>query len=220
MKPYEINDLVDSTLDPAFAVDPDGVIVAWNRQASELTGLTKEKAIGKQCGEILEGVDECGPVCSQDCTVRQAVLNKRPVRNFDMQVKTRKGVEWCNVSVLLVGRKDSAFPYAIHIIRSIDVRKRLELAMRDFIVTETQLAPEQAMAIVASTRSPAQQTDLTAREREILQLMATPAKTVDIARKLRISRTTLHNHIQHIFRKLDVHTRIEAVRRAEHAGLL
>ncbi|HSP05868.1 MAG TPA: LuxR C-terminal-related transcriptional regulator [Acidobacteriota bacterium] len=220
MKLAEIKEFVDSTLDAAFAVDPEGRIVAWNREVAELTGLSKEEAVGKPCGELIQGSDECGTVCSEDCIVRQAVSNKRPMKNFDMHIRTARGREWCNVSVLIVGRHDSAFPYAVHILRSIDVRKRLEMAMRDFIISETRISPEQAMAIVSSTRSPAQLADLTEREREVLRLIATTARITDIAKKLQISRTTLHNHIQHIFRKLDVHTRIEAVRRAERAGLL
>lgn len=220
MRTSEIKELVESTLDPAFAVDPQGNIVAWNQGAAELMGLSQEQALGKSCGEVLDGTDECGPVCSQDCIVRQAIKNKRPLRSFDMQIKTAAGRIWCNVAVLIVGKNDSAFPYAVHLVQPIDVRKRLELVMRDFIVKGTQLAPEQAMAIVASTRSAAQQIELTQREREVLRLLSTPARTTDIAMKLHISRTTLHNHMQHIFRKLDAHTRIEAVRRAEHAGIL
>src|SRR5574342_505227 len=114
MKLAEIKELVDSTLDAAFAVDPEGKIVAWNREAAELTGLSRENAVGKPCGELIQGLDECGPVCSEDCIVRQAVSNRRPMKNFDILIKTARGREWCNVSVLIVGRDDSAFPYAVH----------------------------------------------------------------------------------------------------------
>ena len=44
--------------------------------------------------------------------------------------------------------------------------------------------------------------------------------TSSIAGQLHISRTTVDNHVQHILRKLDSHTRLEAIRRAEHAGFL
>ena len=39
-------------------------------------------------------------------------------------------------------------------------------------------------------------------------------------RPIHISRTTVNNHIQHILGKLNAHTRLEAIRRAEHAGLI
>ena len=44
--------------------------------------------------------------------------------------------------------------------------------------------------------------------------------TTTVAEQLHISRTTVNNHVQHILRKLDSHTRLEAIRRAEHAGLI
>ncbi|RMG50565.1 MAG: DNA-binding response regulator [Acidobacteria bacterium] len=44
--------------------------------------------------------------------------------------------------------------------------------------------------------------------------------TADIADRLCISRTTVNNHIQHILRKLNAHSRLEAIRRAERAGLI
>jgi DNA-binding NarL/FixJ family response regulator len=37
---------------------------------------------------------------------------------------------------------------------------------------------------------------------------------------LHISRTAVNNHVQHLMRKLGAHTRLEAVRRTEHAGLI
>lgn len=71
-----------------------------------------------------------------------------------------------------------------------------------------------------ATRSVTSGVELTGREREILKLIAAGVKTTAIARQLSISRTTLNNHIQHILRKLDCHSRLEAIRRAERAGLL
>ena len=216
MKLLDVQEIVEGTGDAAFAVGANGVIVAWNSQATELTGLPKQTALGRPCCEVIKGVDECGPVCSDQCTVRQSISNKNPIRNFDLQIPTTRGRRWCNISVSIVGRN-----YAIHIVRLIDVRKRLELAMRDFIINGTQITTDQAMALVSSsTRTPIRETKMTSREREVLRLLATPAKIFEIAKKLDISRPTLHNHIQHIFRKLDVHSRMEAVRRAERAGLL
>jgi len=207
MNLQEVRSLVESTADPAFAVDEEGTIVAWNRSAVEWMGVRQEQVIGRPCGEIICGKDECGPVCSENCVVRQMIQRTQPVKNFDIQVPTKQGRQWCNVSVLLAQRSRSVFSYAIHVLRPIDVLKRLELTMRDFNAT-------------TATRSITSGVELTGREREILKLLAAGAKTTAIARQLSISRTTLNNHIQHILRKLDCHTRLEAIRRAERAGLL
>jgi len=220
MRIREIKDLVDSTSDSAFAVDGSGQIVAWNRAAEAMFGLTGAEAIGKACGEILRGADECGSVCSADCSVQQAVRSHHPVGNFDLHVQTASGRQWCNVSVMIVDEANSTLPFSIHIVRQIDVRKRLELLVRDFVVTGTGLAPEQAATLISSTRAPARETQLSDREISVLRLLAKGATTTAVAEQLHISRTTVNNHIQHILRKLDVHTRLEAIRRAEHAGLI
>lgn len=220
MHTREINKLVESTSDSAFAVDSSGRIVAWNHAAETMFGLPASDAIGKACGEIIRGMDECGPVCSTDCTVQQAVRRHHPVGNFDLQVETASGRQWCNVSVLIADEASSTMPYSIHIVRQIDVRKRLELLVRDFVVTGTGMPPEQATTLISSAHATARETELSDRERDVLKLLARGATTTTVAEQLHISRTTVNNHIQHILRKLDVHTRLEAIRRAEHAGLI
>ena len=220
MRIREIKDLVDSTSDSAFAVDGSGQIVAWNSAAEAMFGLRAADAIGKTCGEIIQGTDECGPVCSADCSVQQAVRNHHPVGNFDLHIQTASGRRWSNVSVLIADEASTTLPYSIHIVRQIDVRKRLELLVRDFLVTGTGLAPEQATTLISSTRAPAREAELSDREVSVLKLLSKGVTTTGVAEQLHISRTTVNNHVQHILRKLDVHTRLEAIRRAEHAGLI
>ena len=54
-------------------------------------------------------------------------------------------------------------------------------------------------------------TNLSPREREILEMLANGDLYKEIAEKLSISITTVRSHIQHIYEKLHVHTRTEAV---------
>ena len=128
----EIKQMVESTSDAAFVVDSSGLIVAWNHAAEEMFEKQAADVIGKPCGQILQGTNERGPVCSRDCTIQQAVRKHHPVHNFDLQVKTSKGIEWCNVSVLVAEEIHPSGPYSIHIVRSIDTGKRLEILLRDF----------------------------------------------------------------------------------------
>ena len=46
--------------------------------------------------------------------------------------------------------------------------------------------------------------------------MAGGASTTDMARELKLSTDTVHSHVHHILRKLDAHSRAEAVEIAEH----
>ena len=61
---------------------------------------------------------------------------------------------------------------------------------------------------------------LTPREVEILRLIAEGSSTDQIAEHLHISRETVRNHVRSILRKLEVHSRIEAIAVARAEGLL
>lgn len=213
----EIKKLVESTADAAFAVGGDGIIVAWNKPCGDLLGMPATQAVGSACGELLQGVDECGPVCTNNCCVLNAINDGRPLSNFDMQVKTAVGPRWCNVSVMRA--PGNGVSWSIHIVRAIDVRKRLEVLVRDFVVATTDVPKGDAAKLLATARSP-RQVALTQQEVAVLRLLAKGRSTSDLAAALGISEATVNNHIQHVMKKLDAHTRLEAIRRAELAGLL
>jgi two-component system nitrate/nitrite response regulator NarL len=60
---------------------------------------------------------------------------------------------------------------------------------------------------------------LTPREREILQLLSDGATTKAIALRLHIAPNTVRSHVQGLFSKLQVHSRLEAVALAARHGL-
>jgi DNA-binding NarL/FixJ family response regulator len=62
--------------------------------------------------------------------------------------------------------------------------------------------------------------DLTAREREILELIAEGLTNGAIAKRLFISVNTVRNHVQNILAKLDVHSKLEALSVAIRDGLI
>ena len=61
--------------------------------------------------------------------------------------------------------------------------------------------------------------DLTLREVEVLRLLASGCSNADIARTLFISRRTATTHVSHIYAKLGVTSRAEAIALAHHHGL-
>jgi len=61
---------------------------------------------------------------------------------------------------------------------------------------------------------------LTARQREILDLIASGLSTAEVARELTLSPETVRNHLRNAFRELRAHTRVEAIAAAQRFGLL
>ncbi len=220
MRKREIKSLVESTADPAFSVNGMHAIEAWNEAAEALFGITAEDAIGKPCSSVINGYDECGKFCSEECCVLEAAAKDKKVRNFDLQVVTGDKRTWCNVSILIADIDETVGPSSVHVLRPIDVSKRLEVLVRDFVVNETGVSSEQAEQLTRITRTPARETDLSARELEILRLLAKGKTSRTMAEELSISPTTVNNHVQHVLKKMNAHTRLEAVRRAERAGLI
>jgi DNA-binding NarL/FixJ family response regulator len=90
---------------------------------------------------------------------------------------------------------------------------------------EAHFGPEIARRLVDffSAPKPASPTEafpeLTSREREILALIAQGHSNAKIAAHLFVSPNTVRNHISHIFAKLQVADRAQAIVRAREAGL-
>ena len=61
--------------------------------------------------------------------------------------------------------------------------------------------------------------ELTSREREVLELIAQGLDNTEIAKRLVVSQKTARNHISHIFQKLMVKNRAQAIVLARQAGM-
>ena len=84
---------------------------------------------------------------------------------------------------------------------------------------ETVLAPSVASTLVRQVRRPAPPA-LSAREAEVLGLVARGLTNADIGRELFISEATVKTHLLRVFNKLDVADRTAAVTTAMRHGLL
>ncbi|MFK0255112.1 response regulator [Streptomyces sp. NPDC090445] len=104
-------------------------------------------------------------------------------------------------------------------------REEVLHAVRTVAAGGAVFGPDVAARIAALVTTGAQRDaerlfpSLTSREVEVLDLVARGHDNRRIARELFVAEKTVRNHITHIFEKLDVATRAEAVARARDAGL-
>lgn len=80
------------------------------------------------------------------------------------------------------------------------------------------LAPEMAQRVVEGMRRP--KIELTAREKDVLDQLATGAGNKQIAKALFVSEATVKTHLVHIFDKLQASSRTDAINKATEHGLL
>lgn len=83
----------------------------------------------------------------------------------------------------------------------------------------TTLAPVASAAIASSLRAPRPEA-LTARELDVLRLVATGSSNAQIGRQLAIAESTVKSHLLRVFEKLGVTDRTRAVTLALERGLL
>jgi DNA-binding NarL/FixJ family response regulator len=88
------------------------------------------------------------------------------------------------------------------------------------IVIDPELAPAIAEGLSSGRGGHRKSDTLTAREMEVLQLLAFGHTNKDIAERLSISPETVKAHLEHIFEKLEVSDRAAAVANAFRRGLI
>jgi DNA-binding NarL/FixJ family response regulator len=136
-----------------------------------------------------------------------------------LRIQTRSGKLWCNLSTLIASDPTSGVRYAIHIVRPVEIQKRLEQALSEFVRTQKKNG-QVGEGAIASVPANGINGRLTSREIEVLRSLAKGHCTRKIANQLNISSATVNNHVKHILTKFDVHTRLEAIRHAESVGVI
>ena len=183
---------------------PDGNIVFVNHQAEELLGLSAADCLGLPCHRVIGGVDAtgdafCGPQCPVIC---QANRNGKIA-----PVKFRipgSGDRDHAVLVITIMVETPSGTSLVHCAVDIDEAQRV----KEYFTRVASRTPGANNGDAAPSPSV-----LTARESEVLALLAEDNSTYAIAAALHVSHATVRNHVQRVVAKLGAHSTLEAVAR-------
>lgn len=209
--------------DGVLIANQDQEIVYWNQAAEAILGYDADEIAGLPCHRIMAGCNDRGRlICRQRCRVAGAAVRGQPVESFDMFVRPKSdGGRWLNISTLTWSTSGSRASAAIvHLFRDVTQKKQRELLLEKVLDAAKTMQNGEPSRSFPPLPAELPAVTLTEREREVLLLLADGLGTRDIAQSLSISTSTARNHIRNVLRKLQVHSRLEAVVRAYREGLV
>lgn len=219
---------------PAFANDQNHRIIFWNKGAERLMERTAAQALGRLCHEIFCGRDPFGNrFCSETCAVSATLKRHESVGRFEITTGERSRAKSVGMTVIEIPDSRPGFFTAVHIMDQVDQKSRLARELSRLREAGAGVAhpsaPSDGSMPIALQRSPSSQAagpeldasvaeQLSDRELDVLRAIASGQANKDIANSLHISVATTRNHVQHILKKLNVHSKLEAVALAFRNG--
>jgi PAS domain S-box-containing protein len=208
----DLDVLLGQTADGVCGVNRVGKIALWTQSAKKILGYSAREVMGRLSCEVFVERDSSGnQLCYRGCHVLTLVRQSEPVQQVAMATRTKGGKPlWLDISILAVPGARPEASSILHLFRDVTASKEIEALVRKrFAQAQPAVRPE-AVPPLALTR----------RQLEILRLVASGANTRTMAERLRVSPTTVRNHVQSILRKLGVHSRLEAAAYATRHRLL
>jgi len=214
---------VESTAEAAFASDERGRIVACNGAAERLLGIARGGAVGRDCHEVVSGLDAFGRrFCGPACEPLEAVRRREPLQAFPLELKrASRELVRVDVSCVAVRGEGSSSPVLVHLLRS--SASAGSACLEEMRVGARRChgaSPGEAVSRVEGAEGAGEDPPLTARETQILRLLAGGLNPRGIAAELRLSLATVRTHIRNVLRKLGVHGATQAVTCALRRGLV
>jgi DNA-binding NarL/FixJ family response regulator len=186
----------------------------------------------------LEEVEVVGEATTGQEAIREAVLHRPDVVVMDLQMPDQNGIEATrelaravpSAAVLVLTMfDDDDWVFAAmragakgYVLKGAEAQE-ISRAIMAVAAGEAIFGPAVATRLLAyfatPPATPAPFPELTAREREVLDLIAAGRNNRQIAEHLGLSAKTVANHISAIFAKLQVADRTQAILRARDAGL-
>jgi PAS domain S-box-containing protein len=113
--------IFDSIGEGVFTTDPDCRITAFNRAAEQITGFTREQAVGRYCFDIFRT-----EICQSRCALRHTLADGKPISNTRVTIITRDGRPLpISVSTTILRDKGGRVVGAVEFFRDLSVEEEL-----------------------------------------------------------------------------------------------
>jgi PAS domain S-box-containing protein len=201
--------ILDSIRDPFNIIDKNYRILWANKARARFHQQNLKDMIGKFCYEMFQ---RRGDPCPE-CPVRIVFDSGKPCIMERSVVLPDGSRKWGNVRAYPVFDDKGNVAYAIQIMIDITKRKissaRQKRHVESLETTIQELNGNNVLGLLQHDGGK-EKPDLTARETEILGLVANGFSNVEIGKILSISAHTVKSHVMHIFDKLGVRDRTQA----------
>ena len=211
--------LLDETPYGAYAVDIDRIITSWSRSAERILGYRASEAIGLRCCRVLQRLPENGttPICVDGCPAAHLTRGNLfpPVVHVTARCASGR-LKPITITPLVVSQPHCDRTLLVNLFH-----ERTEGAQGEATAgRHGEASATGALPAHRSEPSSREVTPLTARELEVLSLMAQALSAREIASQLTISYHAARNHIRNVCGKLQARSKFEAVNIARRRGLL
>ena len=78
--------ILDSVADGVFTIDSEWRITSFNKAAEEITGISREEAVGRSCFHVFRA-----DICESVCALRETAETGRAVVNRPTYIRTARG---------------------------------------------------------------------------------------------------------------------------------
>lgn len=184
---------IQGLADGLILVDPEGRVFHLNRRAADLLGIRASAAMGAKLRSVLRhpgllafwdrAREEADPVTT-DLTVPPAASIRATV-------------------TLCVSAGGDPIGRAL-LLRDVTREKRIQVELASAVA-------ERLVEMAGGAGAPPEMPPITHRERQILELLAAGLSNAAIAARLHVSVNTVGSHLKHLYPKLKVSSRAQAV---------
>ena len=179
-----------ATGSPAFVVDAGQRITMWNAAMTERTGIASREALGRACSDVMRRASGGTALACRE----GCPVARSALGGWPtrpMRIKLAHDGETRTAEMLTV-----ASPHEGDVMHILHVGERADP--------------------IATGPAPT----LTARQTEVLQLLADGVAVRTISQRLVLSESTVRNHVRAILRAFDVHSMLQAVAEARRNGMI